>query len=355
MNRLWVRISFAFAAVVLVVILMIGIVVRQGSTASATDGEIPPEVRAYFAEVQRQRSPLLDVTSVLVIIGTVAIIAGAWLSRTLTAPLGQLEQAAEAIGQQDLSQRVSVKGSEEIRAVATRFNRMAEQLEQAETLRRSLLADVTHELRHPMHVLQGNLQAMLDDIYPLDKAEIARLLDQTRHLTKLLDDLHELAQAEAHQLPLDKQATDMATLVKEAAVPFKSLAAMQKIELRVELLGRIPTLIVDAGRVRQAVHNLIINALHHTAEGGHILVQVMGEEHMLHILVRDSGTGITPEQLPHVFNRFYRTDNARSRDKGGAGLGLAIVKAITEAHDGRVTAASEGLGLGSQFDLYLPL
>ena len=355
MNRLWVRLSIAFAAVVLVVMLISGMMISQSSQQLMTDVEVPAEVRAYFHEFQQRRFLWLDLTSVLALVGTVAIIAGAWVSRTLTAPLRKLEQAAEAIGRQDLSRRVSVRGSDEIRAVAHRFNVMAGQLEQAETLRRSLLADVAHELRNPMHVLRGNLQAILDDVYPLDKEEIARLLEQTRHLTKLLDDLHELAQAEADQLPLDKQEVDIATLVKETAVPFKPLAAMRHVELRVELLGKIPTLAVDAARVRQAVHNLISNALHHTPEGGQVLVQVVQQDDRLHILVCDSGTGIAPEQLPHVFDRFYRTDNARSRDKGGAGLGLAIVKAITEAHDGRVTAVSKGVGQGSEFRISLPL
>jgi signal transduction histidine kinase len=355
MNRLWVRLSIAFAAVVLVVMLILSIMIRQSGHELVTDIEVPAEVRAYFQEFRPQRLPWLDLTTVLALVGMVAIIAGAWVSRTLTAPLRKLEQAAEAIGRQDLSRRVSVRGSEEIRAVAHRFNVMAGQLEQAETLRRSLLADVAHELRNPMHVLRGNLRAILDDVYPLDKEEIARLLDQTHHLTKLLDDLHELAQAEAHQLPLTKKETDMATLVKETAVPFRLLAAMRQIELRVELLGKIPTLAVDAARVRQAVHNLIGNALHHTPDGGQVLVQVVQEADKLHILVCDSGTGIAPDQLPHVFDRFYRTDSARSRDKGGAGLGLAIVKAITEAHDGRATAVSKGVGQGSEFRISLPL
>ena len=355
MNRLWIRLSGAFALVVLVVMLIFSVMMRQTSGVWGDNSDVPPEVQAYFQELEREQPPIWGVTAVLVMVGTVAIIAGAWMSHTLTAPLSELEDAAEAIGQQNLSQRVSVKGSTEIKAVAIRFNEMAEQLEKEETLRSNLLADVAHELRNPLHILRGNLQAILDDVYPLSKEEIARLLDQTRHLTTLVDDLHDLAQAEAQQLSLLKRETDMATLVKETAVTFKPFAKNKNISLRVELLGATPHMVVDAARIRQAVHNLLNNALRHTPEGGMVTVQVEQVAEELQIRVQDSGAGIAPEQLPYVFERFYRTDSARSRDKGGTGLGLAIVKAIAEAHEGWVTAVSDGTGKGSQFDLYLPV
>ena len=238
--------------------------------------------------------------------------------------------------------------------MAIAFNEMAAQLEQAETLRRNLLADVAHELRHPVHVLQGSLQAILDDVYPLNKEEIARLSDQTHHLAVLVNDLHILAQAEAHKLPLLKQITDIGVLVKETVAAFEPLVAAKSITLRVELLGTMPELAVDRARLRQAIHNLLDNALRHSPEGGAITVSVEQAQDTVKVRVHDTGEGIAPDQLPHVFDRFYRTDQARSRDKGGAGLGLAIVKANVEAHDGSVTVTSPGAGQGSTFTISLP-
>jgi signal transduction histidine kinase len=294
-------------------------------------------------------------TYISVITAVAAIVAGGFMSRRLTRPLSDLQTAAHAIGDNDLSYRIDITGTEEMADVAKAFNQMAAQLEQAESLRRNLLADVAHELRHPLHVIAGNLRAILDDVYPLSKKEIGRLLDQTHHLTKLVNDLHELAQAEARQLPLHKQVMDIVALVKETAVSFQPSAHAQGITLQVELLGALPKVAVDADRIRQVVNNLVVNALRHTGENGRVIITVEQKDSTLEVRVQDTGTGIAPENLPHVFERFYRVDGVRSRDEQGMGLGLAIVKALVEAHGGAVTAVSPGLGQGSTFTLSLPV
>jgi signal transduction histidine kinase len=240
MNRLWIRLSLLFTAVVVVAVLAITLTVRLTSSGSRdSENPPPPEVIEYF-ESQRRTDFAPDVTVVAIVVGVIAISAGVWMSRSLTKPLSELEDGAGAIAGQDLSHRVPVHGSQEMVAVAIAFNNMAAQLEQEEKLRRNLLADVTHELRHPVHILQGNLQAILDDVYPLNKDEIMRLVDQTQHLSVLVNDLHVLAQAEAQQLPLFKQETDIATLVKQTASSFNPLASARNIDLRVELLGTMP-------------------------------------------------------------------------------------------------------------------
>jgi signal transduction histidine kinase len=170
----------------------------------------------------------------------------------------------------------------------------------------------------------------------------------------LVNDLHVLAQAEAHQLPLHPQVTDVATLIKDTAAAFEPLVAAQDITLRVELLGTMPQLTIDQDRLRQAIHNLLDNALRHTPAGGAITVSVEQIPDAIQIRVQDTGEGIASDQLPRVFDRFYRTDQARGRDRGGAGLGLAIVKANVEAHGGTVTVTSPGLGQGSTFTINLP-
>jgi signal transduction histidine kinase len=171
----------------------------------------------------------------------------------------------------------------------------------------------------------------------------------------MINDLHELAQAEAQQLAMHKQATDIAQLVKDVTVVFKPAASAKQIELQVELLGAVPVLTVDASRIRQVLHNLLDNALKHTPENGRISVSVEQKEAVLQVRIQDSGEGITSEELPHVFDRFYRIDRSRSREQGSAGLGLAIVRAIVEAHGGTVTASSSGPGQGSLFTLNIPI
>ncbi len=291
--------------------------------------------------------------------GTLGILFGVLASRNLTAPLSRLAEAARAIGARDLSRRVEVTGSDEVREVAQAFNDMAATLEGAETLRRNLVADVAHELRTPLSVLQGNLRAMLDDVYPLDKAEISRLYDETRLLSRLVNDLHELAQAEAGQLRLNRQTTDLADLIQSTAAAFSPAAEAKGVILSTQIPPDMPLVLADPARLTQVLHNLLANALGHTPPGGTISLRAgreVGEKSEVWLAVQDSGEGISSKDLPHVFDRFYRADPARSRATGGAGLGLAIVRAIVEAHGGQVSATSDGVpGHGSTLRVQLPL
>jgi signal transduction histidine kinase len=267
--------------------------------------------------------------------------------------LEELAKGTETIGAGDLSYRVKPQGSAEIVALAQSFNGMAGKLEEGERLRQNLLTDVAHELRTPLTVLQGNLRAILDDVYALDKAEVAHLYDQTRHLHRLVSDLHELAQAEARQLPLNLQTTDLVWLVEDAVAIFAPIAEAEELQLQVNL-PKIPVMVqVDQARITQVLQNLLVNALRHTPAGGCITVRLTVDE-VVKLIIQDTGEGIDAEHLPYLFDRFYRTDNARDRDHGGAGLGLAIVRALVEAHEGQVAVASAGRGQGSTFTITLP-
>jgi len=299
---------------------------------------------------------------VAIIGGVLGILFGVVVSRSLAAPLSRLAEAARAVGTREFSRRVEVTGSDEMIELAQAFNEMASQLEQAETLRRNLMADAAHELRTPLSVLQGNLRAILDDVYTLDKSEIARLYDQTRLLSRLVDDLRELALAEAGQLQLNLAPIDLANLIRDTAATFGPVAEAAEITLSVETPDRLSPVQADAARMGQVLHNLLDNALRHTPAGGTITLGA-GYEQTLEseiaccwLAVQDSGEGISAEDLPYVFDRFYRADSARSRATGGAGLGLAVVRAIVEAHEGQVSAASDGLpGHGSTFTVRLPI
>jgi signal transduction histidine kinase len=300
-------------------------------------------------------SRLLMTAAVVAVSG---IVFGMVMSRSLTAPLNHLAQTAKTIDTRDLSRRVEEKGSDEMIAVARSFNEMVAGLEQAEQLRRNLLADVAHELRTPLSVLQANLQAILDEVYPLDQSEIARLYEQTRFLSRLVNDLHELAQAEAKQLPLTRQETDLAPLVKTTAETFRPNAELKGVTVQTDLppADSVPPLNLDVARFTQVLQNLLSNALRHTPAEGTITVQLKPETEAVLLSISDTGEGIPPEHQPYIFDRFYRADLARSRDRGGAGLGLAIARAIIEAHNGQIKVASSGNpGQGSTFTIRLPL
>lgn len=287
--------------------------------------------------------------------GVVGVAFSIVASRTLTAPLSRLAAAARTIGARNFSHRVEPTGSSEVIEVAEAFNEMARRLEETETLRRNLVADVAHELRTPLSVLQGNLRALLDDLYPLNKAEITRLYTQTRLLSRLVGDLHELAQAEAGQLSLNRQPSDLAQLMRETVEAYEPVAEEAGVTLQVDLATDLPRLPIDPARLSQVFHNLIANALRHTPSGGVITLRAHATRGEVILAVADNGEGIAREHIAHVFERFYRTDRARARDTGGAGLGLAIVRAIVQAHGGKVAVESEGVGKGSTFIVRLPI
>ena len=280
MNRLWVRFALVISGILVLAMILPFIAAIQFEMSPELSGELESVVRALPAEqraelrVQVETAISFFFSRSLILAAVAGTVAGVLLSWTLLSPLQELTRGAEAIAARDLAHRVRVRGSRELRAVAESFNHMAGRLEQAETLRRQLLADVAHELRNPLHVLRGNLQAIFDGVYPLNQAEVSRLLEQTDHLTRLVNDLHELALAEARQLPLNRRPTDLGALVKDSASGFLPLAAADGIALRVELLGAPPTVDVDADRIRQTMHNLLANALRHTPPGGNVLVSV---------------------------------------------------------------------------------
>ncbi len=298
---------------------------------------------AERAFLDRINTALLLAAGLAVLLGTGL---GLLLARTLTAPLRQVSSAAEAIAAGDLSQRVPEHGTTEVRSVAHSFNQMAGNLEQAEQLRRNLVADIAHELRTPLTVIQGNLQALLDGVYPLERAEIATIYDETRLLSRLVADLRELAQAEAGQLHLSLQPTDVTAVVQQTVDSFASLASAQQIDLRLDAPPGLPPALADADRLSQVLRNLLSNALRHAPQDGHVLVSIQQAEDLssLRVVVDDDGPGIPAADLAHVFDRFW----SRSQSDAGSGLGLAITKHLVEAQGGQIAAQSQP-GHGSQF------
>ena len=359
MNRLWVWISLVIVGVVLIV-TVVPFAYRE---ISHSMGFVPPppdklepgsSPEDFRASIERRF--WIGMSRTILVGALFALAAGILLTRWLVKPIRQLEEGADAISKGQLDYRVPLKGSAEMQSMAASFNHMAGELERQQQLRRDMLADVTHELRHPVHVLLGGQQAILDGVYPLSMEEIDRLLEQTRSLTSLVDDLHELALAESNELSLHKQETNLVDLVYYTTEAFQPLAASRDVSLNSELPAEPVAAYVDASRIRQVLQNLLVNALGYTREGGEVNVSLKkdGAGYAL-ISVRDNGRGIRTEDLDRVFDRFYKSDSSRSRDVPGAGLGLAICKALVENHGGKISVESPGVDSGSTFKFTLPL
>ncbi len=322
--------------------------------------EVAGTVQGYLeVTVSRpQRAVVLGNVQVILLVilvgAAIGILFGIFMARTIAAPLGNLVDAAQDIGAHNLDRRVIIEGTTEVHRLAEAFNDMAARLQKGEHLRRNLVADVAHELRTPLTVLQGNLRAILDDVYPLNKEEIANLYDQTRVLSRLVNDLHELSQAEANQLPLNMRPVNIVTMVQRLVATVDPVADEQDVSIVTDFPEGTPTVIGDQTRLAQVLNNLLSNALAHTPHGGTITISVVEHGEQVCITVSDTGSGIPPEDLPHVFDRFYRADPSRSRNRGGAGLGLAIVRAIVVAHGGEVDVRS-AVGEGTTFTVELPV
>ncbi len=281
----------------------------------------------------------------------VALLLAVFLITQVLSPLRLLSSATERIAQGDLTQRVHLKSQDEFGRLGESFNRMIDNLRRSETIRRTMTADIAHELRTPVTIIQGNLEAILDEIYTPDAATITPIYEETLHLGRLIDDLRDLALAEAGELQLDKEPTDLTQLVNQVVETIDS-SLEHGPKLTVISPPFLPALSLDPKRIRQVLANLLNNALRYTPDDGEIRVEIARMEDAIELRVADNGPGIAPEDLPHLFERFYRGDRARSRAAGGSGLGLAIAKQWVEAHGGEIFARNVETG-GAQFTVLL--
>lgn len=282
-------------------------------------------------------------------------IFGRWGFRRFASPLAEIMTAADTVAAGDLSVRVPGRVPGAMGRLVGRFNHMIAELERAEQQRRNLTADIAHELRNPLHIIQGNLEGMLDGVYPADEEQLSTTLEETRLLARLVDDLQTLSLAEAGQLPLhpvDIQAVD---LLEDVRTSFAVQAEACRVRLQVDRPEHESELWlhVDPQRMDQVLSNLVANALQHTPEGGVVTLSVHAlPEAGVRLQVRDSGRGIPEDELPYIFDRFWRGDKARQRS-GGSGLGLAIARQLVRAQGGEITAASQP-GSGTTFTIELP-
>ena len=290
--------------------------------------------------------------------GAAGILLVALLSRQVLAPVRGLSAAAQRLGRGDLSQRVSNSGRNEISQLARTFNSMAEDLERAERQRRSLMADVAHELRTPLSNIQGYLEAVRDGLLQPDTATMDIIHQQVLHLADLVEDLRLLALADAGALPLNREPDSLEDLLRRAVESFGPRAQAKGVTLALEVPPQFPLVQMDRTRIAQVVANLLENAIFHTPEGGMVtvLAEAIGPApgRRARVTVADTGEGLPKEDLALVFERFYRVDPSRARSTGGVGLGLTIAKQLVEAHDGTIAVESTP-GEGSRFVFELPL
>jgi signal transduction histidine kinase len=351
MKRMWVRLSIVYATIILIIAIALILVFSQvqfepDSSEMSSHLNLTREDTVALEQLVQsgalreviRRVFISQLMVVFILTVSSGVVTSIWLSWRITRPLTILDDAIHRVGSREPVNQLQIRGSSEIEGLARSFNQMVAELDSAEKRRQNLLADVSHELRTPLTILQGNLRGVLDDIYTLDKEQVAKLYNHTRQLHHLINDLHDLAQAEANQLKLNMMGIDVASIVQQAGQLFSPLAQDAGIEFVVKIDPEIPIIRGDKQRLMQVLQNLIANALHYAQSK--IWLTLTHDSRQVVLQIVDDGAGVDSSELPYIFDRFYRADSSRSRDTGGVGLGLAIAHSIVKAHNGTIAAQS---------------
>jgi signal transduction histidine kinase len=284
----------------------------------------------------------------------IAILLTYILSRRILAPVKALTLAAGQFGKGDFSRRVDFKDKGEVGELAQSFNAMADNLERNERLRRNMVADIAHELRTPLSNLRGYLEAISDGVVKADENTVRLLNEEASSLSRLVDDLQDVSLADAGEIKLVTQSEEISGLINETVTALQAKAAGRGLTISVHQQSELPTVDIDSHRIKQVLLNLLENAIAHTGRGGSITVAAREQDDKVYISVTDTGEGIPPEELPLIFERFYRVDKSRTRATGGSGLGLTIAKRLVEAHGGTIEVKSQP-GQGSTFTFAIPV
>ena len=293
--------------------------------------------------------PGIAVAVIILLAGVAFVLLFAGAMRRLAVPVSEVVTAAGRAGDGDFSVRVREVGPPFLRVVARAFNRMVARLKVQDEERRQLMADVAHELRTPLSVMQGRLEGILDGVYPADETHVKALLDDTRVLGRLGEDLRTLANAESAAFVLKREPTDLGVLVTETVRSLRARAEAQHVRVTSSIASVLPLVEIDPLRIREVLTNVMANALQHTPPDGVVSVSVAQQDERIVMVVTDTGSGIAPEDLPKVFDRFYKGPQSR-----GSGLGLAIARKFVVAHGGEIRASSEA-ARGTTITITLPL
>jgi len=295
-----------------------------------------PELPENFEALLVERVNRATLVAAL-ISGGLAIILALFLAALIFRPVRDLTKAVKKLAAGDLSQRISIQEKGEIGTLGDAFNQMSQSLQEAETLRQALTADIAHELRNPLAIQRAHLEAMQDDLYPLDHENLSLITEQNRQLTRLVEDLRTLALADAGELSLNNHVVDLRLMCNETLARFEPQAARKQIHLSADCLDEPLNIDADEKRLQQIQDNLMQNALRYTPNGGEIKLSLQDYDKRVVIKIYNNGPKISEEALGHLFERFYRGDKARDRASGGTGLGLSIARKLAEAHGGTLT------------------
>ncbi|MDH4137672.1 MAG: cell wall metabolism sensor histidine kinase WalK [Anaerolineae bacterium] len=325
---------------------------RHIARMEALLGENPSLVADLDANFRAAVNEILVVAALAAFLAAVAV--SIFTAQRIVGPLQAMMKASQRIAAGDYRQRVQVLGQDELGALARAFNRMAETLERTEQRRLELIGDVAHELRTPLSSIKGIMEGLVDGVLTTEPATFLLVQREVTRLQRLIHDLEELSRAEAGQVPLDPRAVAPADLVRAAADRLRPQFEGKSVSLHLDLPADLPQVRADPSRIIQVLLNLLGNALQYTPSNGQVTVRAWRDGREVVIVVQDTGIGIPPEHLPHIFERFYRVDKSRSRPGGGSGIGLTIARHLVEAHGGRIWATSPGPGQGSTFSFTLP-
>lgn len=290
-----------------------------------------------------------------------AILASFFISRQVVTPMLRMMSLSHRIAQGEYEERLSLPDGQqadqidELGQLALSFNQMADKLEKTETMRRQLIGDVTHELRTPLTAVKGYLEGLMDGVLPGDPETYQQIHSEIDRLQRLVNDLQELSRVEAGAIQLQLAPVSPASLIERIQSTLGRQFEDKNIQLQTDVEPNLPDLLVDKDRIIQVLTNLVGNALQYTPSGGKVSMKVRQEKSEILFSVKDTGIGISGEQLTFIFNRFYRTDKSRNRASGGSGIGLTIAKALVKALHGKIWAESDGEGKGSTFSFLIPL
>lgn len=344
--------------------MMPGAKLRQDLLQAAAPVKIDGQVVGFFVASpqafarSQAEANFLRRTNRLLLIGAsgalgLSLLLGIVLARSFTRPIRELTTASQAIASGNLEQQVPVRSDDELGQLALAFNQMSSQLARSRDLRQQMTADIAHELRTPLSVILGQIDALDDGLVPPSAAAFEILRDETSRLGRLVEDLRILSRADAGELALERRPTSPARMLEQAAVAHRPLAGEKSVELSLELEPNLPEIEVDPDRMAQVLGNLLSNAIRHTPSGGSIQMIARRTPQAVEIRVRDTGPGVDAQDLPHLFERFYRADPSRQRETGGSGLGLAIARTMVELHGGQIWAES-AVGQGTSIVVRLP-
>ena len=363
-RRLGAKLFFSYLIIILVGVLslMLGAqlsapaalqrhAARMEATIAMVDGDeaLLQDLNESFVTAVNE---ILIVAALAALVTAVAI--STFVTRRVVGPIQRIQAASRRIAAGDYDERVEVPGEDEMGALAQSFNQMAQTLAETEERRRRLIGDMAHELRTPLSNIRSVMEGLVDGVLPTQPSTFHQVEREVTRLQRLVQDLEELSRAEAGQMLLERETVDPASFIEEAATRLRSQYRDKEVELAIHLPDLLPVVSADKWRMTQVMLNLLGNALQYTPQGGQVTVTAQPDQDRIVFRVADTGIGIAPEHLPHLFERFYRVDRSRSRAGGGSGIGLTISRYLVEAHGGQLWAKSAGPGQGSTFTFTLP-